>query len=564
MDLFVSNGRSNELQPPRHDSIEEMANVLLDDTTADDLKPDLCEERSQIGRAMGAPTIVTQAAPANENTMPQSATLVFNGDGASLLNPPPTASVPCISDMIHDSTTSDKLGSAFPSVSTRPVSHARKYSASSMHRRAVKRKPLQRNRSISRPSKATSSPVDARYINGTIDTMLATTEVLKPTIDETVPQGSVVPARRRLRDSTVLGRMKSIMRDYLHATPHFEGHSISGPTVLDLGLSEGANFQNEQVPQIASHGAVRRNPVTSDTRSLSSRMSVGDLSSQGCSPTGQHGIPRLHRSLTDLAQFKERKYDSMGYQVNCDATFSSSPVAQSTPRIRLQPTIEEDESQDNTAVDAKFLSDSENSHKADYSDMDLDTEPASMVKSSTAIAVKRKGSQLGTPRGRLGSHSRTWKKHPSPSKSELERLEEELRCQYPNLGNPECVNDGDAVLRTPPAQFPTVPVLAAKDPNEGTKASKRLKNGKNFSLFKRSHHTRTTESTADINKGSKFPSLSLAPKLPRRFYSGYSKLEHTQPPNQEQETQDNAMADSEMEIDELQLNDPAFDIAMKP
>lgn len=255
----MAHSQGNGSQLSRRDSIEEMANMLLDDTTAygSEADPDLSEELSEISLTMGASTTMTQAAPANRNNIPHSAaTLASNNDWPLPVKPLTIGAGPS-SDMIQESTPSDQFSGTSQSISTRPIRHARKFPASSMNRKALRQKPLARRgsishqetishqKSISRPSYATSSqsdapsPLDPAPIHDSIQSMLAATKALKPANDETVPRGPMARTKKSFRDGQVLVKMKSAMRNYIHPRPSLSKASISSPIPLEVGLGEG-------------------------------------------------------------------------------------------------------------------------------------------------------------------------------------------------------------------------------------------------------------------------------------------------------------------------------------
>lgn len=97
------------------------------------------------------------------------------------------------------------------------------------------------------------------------------------------------------------------------------------------------------------------------------------------------------------------------YDTNFDIPFSSSPIAQSTPRVRVTTPVADD------------------SVNEDYSDMDLDIKGSEMPR-----PVKRDVLQSKVrPSARSGGSR--MKKHPTPCKADLEKWESILK-HFPDIG----------------------------------------------------------------------------------------------------------------------------------
>jgi hypothetical protein len=113
-----------------------------------------------------------------------------------------------------------------------------------------------------------------------------------------------------------------------------------------------------------------------------------------------------------------------------DAILSSSPVAQSTPRIRLEPSFGDNgkETLKNVPADSHSVFDFDTDN---ISDMELDySAPFGKVSMySTSATSTEKGSQAKRYSGgaACGYRTKRMKKHPSPSKDELEKLEYAMR-----------------------------------------------------------------------------------------------------------------------------------------
>jgi hypothetical protein len=243
--------------------------------------------------------------------------------------------------------------------------------------------------------------------------------------------------------------------------------------------------------------------------------------------------------------------------VDFDALFSSSPLAQSTPRIRLEPTFEEDGSSHlrNVPADTRSLFDPESSlYQAD--EMDIDLPPPRQTSSRRLIdAVRRTNSQLKQSASLMvrPSSARRTKKHPSPSKAELESLEIALRNYSPPENNR--FDESDEVLATCFQDLRTERALATR-------------NGR--SLVMKSNNQRKTTSTG-LDIFEKLPASVASARMaevPKRsaFRSSKSSMipkaagsPHLKPPTKGMESKlhDDSSA---MDIDELQWDKSMYHI----
>jgi hypothetical protein len=223
-----------------------------------------------------------------------------------------------------------------------------------------------------------------------------------------------------------------------------------------------------------------------------------------------------------------------------DTLFSSSPEAQSTPRIRLEPSFGAGgrKTLKNVPADSRSLFDPDNSDiVGQYSDIDVDAEPVTNM--MTADAVKRKGSQLRAPSLGIESPHKRAKKHPSPSKADLEQWGEAMEVYKDSVQR-----NGDDSAPTGLSQISTVPVLAAADPNGKIGEWKQPKKGE---------MTRAAESMPNLTGRTRTTIVSSVvstkEKAGKRHSRQYSKQKYTD-------------EGSEMDIDELQLDNSAYHIGM--
>lgn len=232
-----------------------------------------------------------------------------------------------------------------------------------------------------------------------------------------------------------------------------------------------------------------------------------------------------------------------------DTILSSSPLAQSTPRIRLEPSFGDSGTKGpkNVPADSRSVFDVDADN---VSDMELDSAlPSQKVSmhSSTGTPI-RKSSQskrytLGA--GVRGFGSRRMKKHPSPSKAELEKLEHAMR-NFPHVSFGE-----DSPI--------TSGALAPKDVNKKLQDSRRrnqvYKGGlkvPNLEL------TRTTESMPSI---SNYTSLSGNVVS---FQATRNDEKFGDPSSVRSSSHNNLVeAGSMMDVDELQWDDVAYTIGMR-
>jgi len=243
-----------------------------------------------------------------------------------------------------------------------------------------------------------------------------------------------------------------------------------------------------------------------------------------------------------------------------DTICSSSPEAQSTPRIRLEPSFAAGSKKTlkNVPADSRSLFDPDNSDIfGQYSGMDVDAEPPNKTIASMhmeadnelvtnlmkADAVKRKGSQVTVPHLGIELPHKRAKKHPSPSKADLEQWGEAMEVYKDHARR-----HGNELTSAGLTQTSTIPVLTAVDPNGKIGEWKQPKKGE---------MTRAAESMPNLTAKMRRQSLrnsvlstiaSTKEKAGKRHRRQYSKQK--------------AEESSEMDIDELQTNDSAYHIGM--
>ena len=244
-----------------------------------------------------------------------------------------------------------------------------------------------------------------------------------------------------------------------------------------------------------------------------------------------------------------------------DAMLSSSPMAESTPRLRLEPTQDEDGKRTLRSVraDSRSIFDHDISSLGP-SDMETDhTRPHYLTETPPRDSVKRKSSQIKEG-GMFKLHSKRTKKHPSPSKTELEGLQASLKV-HPEFGISESHDDlesSQALEQNPDAVetlFHAPPLLAPKDPNSKvTGEAKAIEKRMGFGMFPKRDLGRPSVSTSDVpRRPNAQKSMIPRPAEPTstRSYGPRFSLRGDFGNN------------TAMDIDELQRDESAYDISTK-
>ncbi|KAL5324515.1 hypothetical protein ACEPPN_009061 [Leptodophora sp. 'Broadleaf-Isolate-01'] len=607
MPTFHDSNYKKESPSNHHDdSIEEMASILLDDTTIDQLRPEGGKRMSQSAASKALPGFPHNDSQDGKN-LPQLPKLIFNGDDAWAMRTAPVVTAAGTSNQMEFGDDNNQPSSFL----NRFSAHARKSSIPDIPRRSSKRRSGRPKstisqpraeagdrRSVANPSRQTlkssispprpnehpqpqQSGFVAADVNGKIEAMISATKALKPGSEGTLLLGPLVPTKkRRLVDNKVLTKMKTAINDRfsgrsarkrdsmindklldtsLNEAQDFEEElsaSAIALTTMELRMNEGDNFKNPKIYTLTGHGNVRRKPLADDGKSLRSRKSTDHpddpfserphSSSITRTPTsfenrlrddasydqGSEFIPDLPSRCHTPKYTREKKVRTSIYDDDFDAMLSSSPFAQSTPRIRLEPTFEEDGKKmlKNVSADTRSLFDSDQ--------MDIDSDTMSKAPSSQE-PVKRKNSLVKDYGVRYHS-SKKVKKHPSPSKAELEGLERALQDflpRSPSEGFPPL----DDIYPLGESLAPAA-ALAPRDPN--TKLQDVKRRGMKLEPLK------ITESMPILLSQPK-KSLPASPRqnispidVSRRYMSR------------------NTIAD-QMDIDELQWDDTAYNIGMK-
>jgi hypothetical protein len=251
-----------EPQYSRHDdSIDEMASILLDDTTEEQLKPEPGRRLSRIGIAQALPSI--QRVDHNAaKSLPQLPKLLFNGDDAWAMKSSPVVTAAGSSNqMVFSSDTPASLNVSADSPQFKKSPAPAIPRKSSKRKSARPRSALPRGKinveteqtasrlalksSISPPKPVevpqikASSTMNAADVNEKIVAMLAATKALKPAHDDALHQGSFVPTKkRRLMDNKMLTKMKSAINDRLQIRSSRRHDSIRDDKLLDRSLNE--------------------------------------------------------------------------------------------------------------------------------------------------------------------------------------------------------------------------------------------------------------------------------------------------------------------------------------
>jgi hypothetical protein len=246
------------------------------------------------------------------------------------------------------------------------------------------------------------------------------------------------------------------------------------------------------------------------------------------------------------------------FEVDFDALFSSSPVAQSTPRIRLEPTFEEKGGKKlrNVPADSRSLFDPDSSMHGPQSDVGAVT-TAPQNNTPRRTIVKRNNSHVKDVGLGVKSHvSKRRKKHPSPSKAELEGLEDALKHYSPHIESMDTKKQEEVGLSL--GELRTRETLKPKNNNASLSQAAKRGKGNGVGIFGKPKQPVPGSSMAEPARRlvvkpqipSMIPKPAGVPTMNRRADSRMLLLR----------TQGDGSA---MDTDELQWDETAYHIGMK-
>lgn len=250
------------------------------------------------------------------------------------------------------------------------------------------------------------------------------------------------------------------------------------------------------------------------------------------------------QELPRLPQLPEDSNSESSLDLRLDAILTSSPEDQSTPKLRRDHSFKRHgkKTLKNTSLVSPSLSDPSHSTNEKVSDMDVDNISEIDLFSG---GLAQSGANLDEDSNfifRIPSSNRMRKKHPSPSKAELERLSRAL--DYTDINNLHARVSKTNNSLTPHSEFlhtsNNVRILAPRDRNQMVhEIHGRPTKAEAFNLFQKAKLTRGAASVPAINSQPKNQRLSMIPITFAR----------------------NGIDESIMNIDELQME--GSDIAMR-
>jgi hypothetical protein len=266
------------------DSIREMASMLLDDTSEEQIKPNPGRYLSQIPIAKTLPNLA-HAHVDSHKSLPQLPKLVFNGDDAWAMRMAPVVTAAGDSNSTYFDRGSEGVRNVFPLTSAH--AHSRKGSAPTIPRKSSKRKSARSKitypklqsgenrkqalkKSISPPKllepiapqqsatndinnkiqamlaatkalKGSTEPrnSEASDVNAKVQAMLAVNKAMKGGADQALLQGPYLPTRKsRLMDNKVFSKVKTAINDRLQARNARKRDSARNDRLLDPSNSE--------------------------------------------------------------------------------------------------------------------------------------------------------------------------------------------------------------------------------------------------------------------------------------------------------------------------------------
>ena len=362
-------------------------------------------------------------------------------------------------------------------------------------------------------------------------------------------------------------------------------------------LCLGDNLKNPKVATLTGHGYVSRKPVADDGRSIRSRKSnhtdafselpessgitrvptnfESSLKDDISNDPGDEFIPGLpkcrHQSSREsFSHGKGLKDSRLAYDAESfDALLSSSPLAQSTPRVGLEPTLERSGRRTLKHLPADSPSTSDTYTSSRYlPGMEVDSTPAkdridiaSEMDIDSTPEIKQTANHFGgrinrensfRENGLFNRYSTKTKKHPSPSKKELEGLGKTLK-ELPPFGTPPIL------VTTAPSKdvgsFSNVPqVLKQRNPNAKVKEAVPSRKKSGLGLFPPSELPRCITSMPDISRRKGLTS-SMIPRL-----ADNAPMRSKQSDEKKVTLQAHVLNATAMDVDELQWNNSMYNI----
>jgi hypothetical protein len=278
MDSFVGGCRHYQ---SREDSIEEMASMLLDDTTIHQANTD-AQSGGRLSQAAAIEMFDESGGPEKGKDLPQLPKLLFNGDDAWAMRGAPVVTAAGSSNQIRFSGDSDPLGISFQSTnhigngfspviprksskrrSGQPKSHVthsekdglglpryNRFGSYNSNKSFTQFKSDREDLKGRVPSPRTidihsQKPCDGMFdINGKVQAMLAATKALKGADSDILPQ-TLVPFRKRyFVDNRVLAKMKTVINDRLRGRSR-KRDSTQEDGLLDESVRKAQDFQDD-------------------------------------------------------------------------------------------------------------------------------------------------------------------------------------------------------------------------------------------------------------------------------------------------------------------------------
>lgn len=356
--------------------------------------------------------------------------------------------------------------------------------------------------------------------------------------------------------------------------------NLSFPTeyVTDY-KQQGVNFENPKIEGLTGRSTVRRSPTAADEKSPLSPKSTEGLShdcfhaaetsalaSFDCQQESNGSTEQSDgfilsppgRSLQhkeDIGAPSARKVES-SFEIDFDALFSSSPIAQSTPRIRLEPTFEEDGTKrlGNVPADSRSMFGLDSSKHGHIPNVSADQTP--IHNAQRKAVAKRNNSQVKDVGLGVRSYTKRRKKHPSPSKAELEGLEDALKHYSPCVVSMNASKQEDLTLSF--GELQTGEKLKSKDNNKLLSQAAKRSKGDQFGIFGKPRQNAAGSSLAEpvrrpavrAQKPSMIPKPAGAPTMKRHADSRMFLKR-------------NQASESAMDTDELQWDLTAYHIGMR-